>query len=132
MTCHIKIEILYFPHFRSYKTGFLAKNGVKFQNFENSKKNPLDILEIHVVSKFGLIRIKIAASSLSEPHTHIHTYGRTFQYPGTLLYQHTPIVTLPTYLGHNYHVLTSLISPLTNVLLPSASRRLINKVEVQK
>ena len=76
----------------------MAKIGAKIQNFENSKKVPLDILEIHVVSKFGPIRIKIAAGSLSEPHTHIHTDGRTFQYPGTLIYQHTSILTLPTYL----------------------------------
>ena len=31
----------------------MAKNGVEIQNFENSKKVPLDILEKHVVSKFG-------------------------------------------------------------------------------
>ena len=80
------------------KAYFWPKWGVKNQNFKKSKKVPLDILEIHVVPKFGPIRIKIAAGSLSEPHTHIHTHGRTFQYPGTLLYQHTPIVTLPTYL----------------------------------
>ena len=34
------------------KGGFLAKNGVKIWNFENSKKVPRDNLEIHVVSKF--------------------------------------------------------------------------------
>ena len=68
------------------KNAFLAKNGVKNQNIENSKKVPLDILKIHVVSKFGPIRIKIAAGSLSEPHTYIHTYIRTFQYPGIPIY----------------------------------------------
>ena len=40
--------------------GFLAKKGVKIQNFKKSKKVPLEILEIHVVSKFGPIPIKIA------------------------------------------------------------------------
>ena len=34
------------------KNGFLAENGVKIQNFENSKKKVRDNLEIHVVSKF--------------------------------------------------------------------------------
>ena len=82
---------LVFSLFWALKNAFF---GAKIQNFENSKKVPLDILEIHVLSKFGPIRIKIAAGSFSEPHT----YGRTFQYPGRLLYQHTPIVTLPTYL----------------------------------
>ena len=57
------------------KNAFLGKIGAKIQNFENSKKVPLDIIEIHVVSKFGPIRIKIAAGSLSEPHRHTHTYG---------------------------------------------------------
>ena len=85
---------LVFSLFWALKNAFLGKIGAKIQNFENSKKVPLDILEIHVVSKFGPIRIKIAAGSLSEPHTD----GRTFQYPGTLLYRHTSIVTLPSYL----------------------------------
>ena len=45
----------------SLKNAFLTKKGVKNQNFEKSKKVPLDILEIHVVSKFGPIPMKIAA-----------------------------------------------------------------------
>ena len=48
----------------------MAKNGVKIQNFEKSKKVPLDISEIHVVSKFGPIPMKIVAGS---SNTHIHT-----------------------------------------------------------
>ena len=88
MTWHIRKEILYFHHFQ--------RKWDQILNFENSKKVSLDILEIHVVSKFGPIWIKIAAGSFLEPHT--HTEGRTFQYPGTLLYQHTSILTLPTYL----------------------------------
>ena len=47
----------------------MRKIGVKIQNFKNSKKVPLGISEIHVVSKFGPIRMRIAADSLSEPHT---------------------------------------------------------------
>ena len=54
---------------------FLTKKGG--QNFKKSKKVPLDILEIHVVSKFGPIRIKIATGSLSEHKQR----RRTFQYP---------------------------------------------------
>ena len=66
-----------FPSKWSLKSPFLTQKGVKNQNFKKSKKVPLDILEIHVVSKFGPIPMKIAAGSLSEPHTYIHTYGRT-------------------------------------------------------
>ena len=65
---------------------YLGSFGQKPPYFKNSEKVPLDILEIHVVSKFGPIRIKIAAGSLSEPHTYIHTDGRTFQYPGIPIY----------------------------------------------
>ena len=66
----------------------MGKIGAKIQNFENSKKVPLDILEIHVVSKFGPIRIKIAAGSLSEPHT----YGRTDGLFSTLVDYYTNIL----------------------------------------
>ena len=45
----------------SLKNAFLTKKGVKNQNFKKSKKVPLDNLEIHVVSKFGPIQMKIAA-----------------------------------------------------------------------
>ena len=45
----------------SLKHQFLTKKGVKNQNFKKSKKVPLDNLEIHVVSKFGPIQMKIAA-----------------------------------------------------------------------
>ena len=51
--------------------GFLAKKGVKIQNFKKSKKVPLDISEIHV-SKFGPIPMKIVAGSWPE-HTHTTT-----------------------------------------------------------
>ena len=54
------------------------------QNFENSKKVPLDISEIHVVSKFGPIPMKIATGSLPG-HTR-RRRRRTFQYPGRLLH----------------------------------------------
>ena len=76
------------------KKPIFDQNGLQKSKFQKIKKVPLDILEIHAVSKFGPIWIKIAAGSLSEPHTHI----QTFQYPGTLLYQHTSTVTLPAYL----------------------------------
>ena len=78
-----------FPLFSTLKNAFLGKNGVEIQNFEKSKKVPLDISEIHV-SKFGTIRMKIMAGSLPEHYTHTDT-RRTFQYPGTLLYQHASI-----------------------------------------
>ena len=74
-----------FPSKWSLKSPFLTKKGVKNQNFKKSKKVPLDILEIHGVSKFGPIPMKIAAGSLSEPHTYGRTDGRTFQYPSTVL-----------------------------------------------
>ena len=66
------------------KNAFLAKNGGKIQNFGNFKKVPLDILEIHVVSKFGPVPKKIVAGSLSEQQQQ-----RTFQYPS--IYQYTNI-----------------------------------------
>ena len=59
----------------SLKNAFLTKKGVKNQNFEKSKKVPLDILEIHVVSKFGPSRLQITADTLSE---HIHTHNALF------------------------------------------------------
>ena len=63
----------------------MAKNGVKIQNFEKSKKVSLDISEIHVVSKFGPIPMKIVAGSLN---THIHTHNGHFSTP---VYQYTNI-----------------------------------------
>ena len=45
----------------TYNNNETAKNGVKIQHFEDYKKVPLDILEIHVVSKFGPIPMKIAS-----------------------------------------------------------------------
>ena len=86
----------------------MAKNGVKIQNFEKSKKVSLDISEIHVVSKFGPIPMKIVAGSRN---THTRQ-RRTFQYPGTLLYQHTSILTLPTYLPGTQLLCTN-FTPLT-------------------
>ena len=117
---------LVFSPFLALKNVFSAKNGVKNQNFKNSKKVPLDILEIHVVSKFGPIRIKIAAGSLSEPHTHIHTYGQTdfsvswYTIIPTYSYSYTAYLPLPRTQLSCTNFTTS---PLTNVLLPSASRR---------
>ena len=78
------------------KSQFLTQKGVKIQNFKNSKKVPLDISEIHVVSKFGPIWMKIAAGSSSEPHTHTHTDGLF----STLVHYYTYTAYL---LGHNYH-----------------------------
>ena len=43
-----------FSPFLALKTPFLARNGVKIHNFENSKKVPLDILEIHVSSSIPI------------------------------------------------------------------------------
>ena len=62
----MKITLILFVHVIlsskwPLKSLFLTKRGVKIQNFKKSKKVPLDILEIHVVSKFGPIPIKIAA-----------------------------------------------------------------------
>ena len=65
---------LVFSLFWALKNAFFGKIGEKIQNFEHSKKVTLDILEIHIVSKFGPIRIEIAAGSLSEPHTHTHIH----------------------------------------------------------
>ena len=45
----------------SLKSLFLTEKGTKNKNFKKFKKVPLDILEIHVLSKFGLIPMKIAA-----------------------------------------------------------------------
>ena len=83
---------LVFSLFWALKNAFLGKIGAKIQNFENSKKVPLDILEIHVVSKFGPIRIKIAAGSLSEPHTHTHTHIHTDGLFSTLVHYYTNIL----------------------------------------
>ena len=49
----------------------MTKKGVKIQNFKKSKKVPLDILEIHVVSKFCPIPMKIAAGRLSDADNEI-------------------------------------------------------------
>ena len=62
--CHFIIKMV-------QKNSILTKKGVKIQNFENSKKVPLDISEIHV-SKFGPIPMKIVAGSWPE-HTHTMT-----------------------------------------------------------
>ena len=43
--------------------GFLAKNGVKIRNFENSRKVPQDNLEVQVVSNFKVDWMKIVVSS---------------------------------------------------------------------
>ena len=86
----------------------MAKNWVKIQNFEKSKKVSLDISEIHVVSKFGPIPMKTVAGSRN---TH-RQQQRTFQYPGTLLYQHTSILTLPTSLPRTQLSCTN-FTPLT-------------------
>ena len=94
--CHFLIKMV-------LKKCIFDQKGGKNKNFEKSKEVPLDILEIHVVSKFGPIWMKIAAGSLSEPHTH----GRTFQYPGTLLYLYClPTRTQLSYLTrltHNFY-----------------------------
>ena len=50
--------------------------GVKNQNFKKSKKVPLDILEIHVVSKFGPIPMKIAACRCCYEQTNERTNDR--------------------------------------------------------
>ena len=73
-----------------------GENGVKIQNFEKSKKAPLDILEIHVVSKFGPIPMKIMAGSWPE-HTHPYTHDGLFS---TLVHYYTNILLLrlPKYL----------------------------------
>ena len=63
------------------KKPIFDQKGVEIQNFETSKKVPLDIIEIHVVSKFGPIPRKIVAGSWPE-----QTRRRIFQYPGTLIY----------------------------------------------
>ena len=62
---YLKLSLVFSP-FLALKTRFLGENGVKIQNLENSKKALLEILEIHVVSKFGPIPIKIVVVSLSE------------------------------------------------------------------
>ena len=51
------------------KSLFLTKMGVKIQNFKKSKKVPLDILEIHFVSKFGPIPMKIATCRCCDEQT---------------------------------------------------------------
>ena len=117
----------YFLFKKVLKNQFLAKKGVKIKNFEKSKKVSLDISEIHV-SKFGPIPMKIVAGSRNTHDDNNNNDGLfstlARYYTKILLYLHR----LPTYLGHNYHVLTSLLSPLTNVLLPSASRRKIEQI----
>ena len=59
---------LVFCLFWALKNVFLGQKGGKNSKFEKFLKVTLDILEIHGVSKFGPIRMKIVAGSLSE-HT---------------------------------------------------------------
>ena len=80
---------LVFSPFSALKTLFLGKNGIKIQIFENSEKVLLDILEIHVVSKFGLVPMKIVAGSLSE-HSN-KTNNNNDGHFGTPVYQYTII-----------------------------------------
>ena len=44
-----------FSYFLALKIIFFAKNGVKKENFENSKKEPLDNFEMQVASEFEVI-----------------------------------------------------------------------------
>ena len=72
---------LVFSLFSALKNAFLVEIGVKLQNFEVSKKVPIDILD-NVVSKFVPIPMKIVAGSLSETQqTNKQRQQRTFQYP---------------------------------------------------
>ena len=67
----MKITLILFVQVFFHQNGplkslLLTKKGVKIQNFKKSKKVPLDILEIHVVFKFGLIPMKIMAGNMSK------------------------------------------------------------------
>ena len=53
----------------SLKKPIFDQKGGQIQNFKKSKKVPLDILEIHVVSKFGPIPMKIAACRCCDERT---------------------------------------------------------------
>ena len=111
-------KIMYFHHFWLQKTSLLGKNAAKIRNFEKLKKVPLDIFEIHVVSKFGPISIKIGASSLLE-HNNNSLFSTLYTNILTYLYTQPPFYQPTTPKTSTQNILL-----LTNVLLPNASRRL--------
>ena len=84
---------LVFSLFWALKTPFLGKIGAKIQNFEDSNNIPLDNLEIHVVSEFGPVPMKMVAGILSE---HKQRRQWTFQYPSIPYTQVTNLLTYPT------------------------------------
>ena len=82
------------------KAFFRPKRGSKFKISKKFKKVPLDILEIHVVFKFGPVPMKIVAGSSLE-HKQTTTVTTDFsvpKYTNILIYSSSlPPNSLPTY-----------------------------------